>query len=828
MLSIIAIISSLFAAVSTNVFAADTITVDHIHDRQQIGHVIIDDDRGVAYFEVVAGRNEAVAPLPYATAYDITAALKKIYVVPLNAGGDAEPLFDQESGTGYFFASDDPWSPDGRYLAIYKINGRKVQPGVYDTKRSRFKLFDIAAGYHPAESNFTWLGENEFSIIARLGGNMLITFVERAQALSKARENGWINGEVTAEVVGAGRYAGSKKFDDLQLAKVNVKQGKAFPLLEIPRGVVSSPIRPSDRLAVNARVGALEKGWQDRRSNSFRTALSLIDLAAGRTLPVSPESRHVRLRQWSPSGERFLVRRTVKAAGKDEERGVFSIIDANAAAIVEDLPFGARNPVWMGDRLAYSMPEDASQVEESGLGASAAAYDNTIAFELTTPSPPLAASQDYVFYLKDGDLWRAGPRGDHENLTADYPHHIEALAASKFDELPQKLRFWTKSAKSSAHRRTKAIDEIPFLTEHEGRRYVLRFSVNGKLTSSTSIPFENARYYVGTSKGALFLTHRYGIGSQLHYVAAGEDTRPRLVHHFNKHLAGVSPAVGPIQLKNTGFDGQDVSSWLYLPPGASLDNAKQYPLVVIPYAGHTHPTNPSGEVGNAASIWDTSLATNTSMEMFAARGYAVLIPSIPLDKAAANRNPMRDMMPAILSAVDAAIESGFADPERLALTGHSYGGYTAFSVAVQSNRFGAIVSMAGASNLTSVYGQFIEIYKTDAALVSPPGQSKGYWAEFGQGGMGEAPWRAPERYVRNSPLLHAHNITTPLLIIHGDLDGAVPYNQAEEMFTALYRENSDAIYINYLGEEHVVEQPQNQRDMWERVFSFLKDNGVAP
>ena len=64
------------------------------------------------------------------------------------------------------------------------------------------------------------------------------------------------------------------------------------------------------------------------------------------------------------------------------------------------------------------------------------------------------------------------------------------------------------------------------------------------------------------------------------------------------------------------------------------------------------------------------------------------------------------------------------------------------------------------------------------------------------------------------------------MLIHGDLDTGGTIYQTEEMFTALSRENKDAMLITYMGEVHTVEQPQNQRDMWERLFAFLKDSGV--
>ena len=102
------------------------------------------------------------------------------------------------------------------------------------------------------------------------------------------------------------------------------------------------------------------------------------------------------------------------------------------------------------------------------------------------------------------------------------------------------------------------------------------------------------------------------------------------------------------------------------------------------------------------SIWNLHLSTNTTVEVFAAQGYAVLLPSIPLGSG----EPLRHMMPAILSGLDAAIETGFVDPERVAISGQSFGGYAALAVAGQTNRFYAAIAMAPTANMTSKYGVF--------------------------------------------------------------------------------------------------------------------------
>src|SRR5262249_45175188 len=91
-----------------------------------------------------------------------------------------------------------------------------------------------------------------------------------------------------------------------------------------------------------------------------------------------------------------------------------------------------------------------------------------------------------------------------------------------------------------------------------------------------------------------------------------------------------------------------------------------------------------------------------------------------------------------------------------------------------------------------------------------------------QGRMGVPPWIEPERYVRNSPVFYADRVTTPVLLIHGDVDWV---SQEEEFFSALQRLGKRAEYVNYLGEDHFLMSPANVLDMWSRIFTWFDSNG---
>jgi acetyl esterase/lipase len=203
--------------------------------------------------------------------------------------------------------------------------------------------------------------------------------------------------------------------------------------------------------------------------------------------------------------------------------------------------------------------------------------------------------------------------------------------------------------------------------------------------------------------------------------------------------------------------------------------------------------------------------------LLAGHGYAVLIPSMPLWPEGVPSDPMLHLKDGVDPAIEKGIALGIVDPNRLAVMGHSYGGYSVFGLVAQTDRYRAAISLMGISDLSSMYGELDPRFRDDApnwaALAGP------YFNETAQGRMGLPLWVDPERYIRNSPAFSADKITTPLLIISGDLDFLG--TQSERMFTVLNRQGKRVEFVRYLGEGHTLESPANILDMWQRVFTWL-------
>jgi dipeptidyl aminopeptidase/acylaminoacyl peptidase len=200
-------------------------------------------------------------------------------------------------------------------------------------------------------------------------------------------------------------------------------------------------------------------------------------------------------------------------------------------------------------------------------------------------------------------------------------------------------------------------------------------------------------------------------------------------------------------------------------------------------------------ISNDLNRFGYALSPVENLQLYASRGYALLLADSKLNVG----TPMVDLMKSVMPGINKAIDTGVADADRIGVMGHSYGGYSTLSLIAQSPRFKAAVMRAGMGDLFGGYGQ-----------LAPDGTNYGLaWAESGQGRMGGSPWEFRERYLENSPIFYLDRVKTPLLIIHGEKDDAVPVFLADQVFTALRRLGKPVTYVRYAGEDH-----------WEGAWSY--------
>jgi dipeptidyl aminopeptidase/acylaminoacyl peptidase len=305
---------------------------------------------------------------------------------------------------------------------------------------------------------------------------------------------------------------------------------------------------------------------------------------------------------------------------------------------------------------------------------------------------------------------------------------------------------------------------------------------------------------------ALFITNN-SEGSRL-WIVGGKGrslTDSFAVWQANEWAREIKPGSAEL-ISYKSLDGKPLTAWLLLPPNHTPGT--KIPIVTIVYPGQTF--------GQTAPASFLLLQPNFEHpQLFAALGYGVLLPSMPEDES----RSLHQLPNGVLPAIDAIVERGIADSDRIAVLGQSDGGFAVLGLLTQTNRFRSAIASAGFSNLVSLYGTFYGQHRYgDAGHPQSGAVLRMLQLEKGYGGMGGAPWAYPSRYRESSAILQADKVMTPLMLVHGDLD-FVPIQQSEEFFTALYRQDKRAVFVRYQGEWHTIANRPNVLDLWQR-FSF--------
>ncbi|GAB5405014.1 MAG: prolyl oligopeptidase family serine peptidase [Aureliella sp.] len=244
-------------------------------------------------------------------------------------------------------------------------------------------------------------------------------------------------------------------------------------------------------------------------------------------------------------------------------------------------------------------------------------------------------------------------------------------------------------------------------------------------------------------------------------------------------------------------DGQPLDGILLKPD--NFDPSKKYPMMVYFYERNSD---------NLHSYYTPAAGRSIICHSFyVSRGYLVFIPDIPYKAG----EPGPSAANAILPGVEKLVGEGFVDADRIGTQGHSWGGYQTAYLVTQTDMFACAESGAPVSNMTSAYG----------GIRWGSGMSRMFQYERTQSRIGEDLWTARDKYIANSPLFFADKINTPLLILHNDEDGAVPWYQGIELFVALRRLEKPAWMLNYNGNPHWVMGDANRRDFAIRMQQFF-------
>ena len=212
-----------------------------------------------------------------------------------------------------------------------------------------------------------------------------------------------------------------------------------------------------------------------------------------------------------------------------------------------------------------------------------------------------------------------------------------------------------------------------------------------------------------------------------------------------------------------------------------------------------HYVNPSFLNGEGFNVTNYTLAD-----------YFVLLPDIRYELG----NPGISAVDCVSAGVNAVVDKGLVDKSKIGLFGHSFGGFETNFIISQTNIFAAAVSGAGISDIIAYY---FNISKN--AIFQPE-----MWRfEDQQWRMGKSLYDDKEGYLRNSPIMHAQNVTTPLLLWTGKNDRIVPWNQSITYYLALRKLGVKNRLLVYPDEDHSLENRQNQTDLSKRMMGWFDD-----
>jgi len=236
-----------------------------------------------------------------------------------------------------------------------------------------------------------------------------------------------------------------------------------------------------------------------------------------------------------------------------------------------------------------------------------------------------------------------------------------------------------------------------------------------------------------------------------------------------------------------GFAAEGI---LYKPE--DFDPDKKYPVI-----GYFYERLSNGLHGYHAPLPTPS---RLNIPYFVSNGYLVFVPDIRYEIG----HPGRSAEEYVNSGMRHLAEKPWADGSKMAIQGQSWGGYQVAHLITRTDMYSAAWSGAPVVNMTSAYG----------GIRWQTGLSRQFQYEKTQSRLGKTLWEDP-------PLFFMDRVTTPVAIMHNDSDGAVPWYQGIEMFTALRRLQKPAWLLNYNGDAHNLTKRQNQKDIQIRQAQFF-------
>jgi dipeptidyl aminopeptidase/acylaminoacyl peptidase len=333
---------------------------------------------------------------------------------------------------------------------------------------------------------------------------------------------------------------------------------------------------------------------------------------------------------------------------------------------------------------------------------------------------------------------------------------------------------------------------IFFTTNDRGRQAIQVIPTTGGATHIAASGDSELDDMQLTRNGkTMVYTQQSGVSPVEIFRAASTGGTPTALTHLNDQLLNDRQMTAVEEFWVDGAEGAKVQSFLVRP--ANFTPTRKYPVLMLIHGG------PQGFWGHAWSYrWNA--------QVFAAAGYIVVMPN-PRGSTGYGQKFIDDInsdwggraFDDIMAVADHIVsDMPYADGSKMTAAGGSFGGYMVDWMLGHTQRFKALISHAGVYNLQSEFGATEELW-------------------FPLWEFGGTPWSNPETYSKWSPHHFAQEFKTPTLVIHGELDYRVPYNQGLELFTALQMQKVPSKLLVFPDEGHWVLKPQNSI-LWYNTF----------
>jgi dipeptidyl aminopeptidase/acylaminoacyl peptidase len=653
------------------------------------------------------------------------------------------------------------WSPDGTHLAFYSDRGGQARLWLWNVASDRLiQVGDVIVRPRDGFDLIRWTKDSR---------KILIKVLAESESLKEANK---------------------------AITSLNSREEKRQPgsTVTIYRSIAKTGPAVSSQDTIVS---------QNPLFKALRADLAVIDITSQKLERVA-KGYYPLWYGFSPDGQSIAFTTNKGQAGNNNYRSLFDLMvlakggrpQVVAADIVQSSLWF--NVSWSPDGrwLSYVVGGEAACYLASSTGGPVRKVTiSGIPTAFLRPPTWDAASQN-VFFSAGKALWRVAVSGDAVEFARIPDREVVTIAGGR-----DASQLWTVDNGGS----------IVVVTLNEDTKQSGLYKVDLKTGACHRLVEEDKSYGfdldfnldVSDDGQTLVYTAEDGAHCRNFWTVNANFQQPRQITdinpQFNRYPMGKARII-----EWRSLSGQKLRGVLVLPSGYA--EGRRYPLIVRVYGGWM-------QSDMLHTFGFTAAPTIDNLQLFATRGYALLLPDAPLGAG----TPMKDLSDTVLPGVNKAIEIGIADPDKLGVMGQSFGGYGTLSLIVKTPRFRAAIMRAGFGSLMGIYGE-----------MGKNGSAYGIGVlEDGPPRLRGTPWEFRERYVENSPIFYLDRVQTPLFIVHGTEDTVAAPFLADEVFVGLRRLGKEAVYAKYQGEGHGLRMYANQIDYWYRAIGWF-DKHLQP